>query len=38
MNIKTVDDTTFSPDTMLSVIRAVSKTLRDNEEEILNGK
>ena len=38
MNIRTVDDTTFSPDTMLSVIRAVGKTLRDNEEEILNGK
>ena len=38
LNVKTIDDTAFSPDMMLNVIRAVGKTLRDNEEEILNGK
>ena len=38
LNVKTIDDTAFSPDMMLNVIRAVNKTLRDNEEEILNGK
>ena len=38
LNVKTIDDTAFSPDMMLKVIRAVGKTLRDNEEEIINGK
>lgn len=38
LNVKTIDDTAFSPDMMLNVIRAVGKTLRDNEEEIINGK
>ena len=38
LHIETTDDTSFSTEMMLKVIRAVNKTLRDNKEEILNGK